>query len=141
MDCPRTVAASCPATGGTMSTLIQNITATDWSPKLGEIGAIVEELDDITQCISIILTTPKGSRPHEPEFGCNIHLYVDFPAREAIPHIVREVIDALGTWEPRIKLTRISPVVIGEQITLQIEWKLNEDDTVQRTEVSLNGAA
>lgn len=124
-----------------MSVSVQDITATDWSPKLGEIGAVVEELDDINQCISIILNTPKGSRPHEPEFGCDLQQYIDFPVNEAIPRIVREVIDALNLWEPRIKLVKVVPVVDGSNLTVQIEWALNEDDTVQQTGVSIYGAA
>jgi hypothetical protein len=124
-----------------MPTLIQDITASDWSPKLGEIGAVVEEADDIAQCISVILNTPKGSRAHEPEFGSDLWRYLDYPASEAIPNIVREAIDALTIWEPRIKLVLVSPQVAGSQITLQIEWKLNEDDTLQRTEVLVYGTA
>jgi len=124
-----------------MPTLIQDITASDWSPKLGEIGAVVEEADDIAQCIAVILNTPKGSRAHEPEFGSGLWRYLDYPVNEAIPNIVREAIDALTIWEPRIKLVLVSPKVAGSQITLQIEWKLNEDDTLQRTEVSVYGTA
>ena len=124
-----------------MPTLIQDITASDWSPKLGEIGAVVEEADDIAQCIAVILNTPKGSRAHEPEFGSDLWRYLDYPVNEAIPNIVREAIDALTIWEPRIKLVLVSPKVAGSQITLQIEWKLNEDDTLQRTEVSVYGTA
>lgn len=124
-----------------MPTLLKDITATDWSPKLGEIGAVVEELDDINQCIAVILSTPKGSRAHEPEFGSDLWKYIDYPVSEAIPHVVREAIDALETWEPRIKLVRVAPTINGAQITIQIEWKLNEDDTVQQTEVNLNGIA
>ncbi len=124
-----------------MPTLIQDITASDWSPKLGEIGAVVEEADDIAQCIAVILNTPKGSRAHVPEFGSDLWRYLDYPVNEAIPNIVREAIDALTIWEPRIKLVLVSPQVAGSQITLQIEWKLNEDDTLQRTEVSVYGTA
>ncbi|NTU68920.1 MAG: baseplate protein [Chlorobiaceae bacterium] len=124
-----------------MPTLITDINATDWSPKLGEIGAVVEELDDISQCIRIILTTPKGSDPHRPLFGSDIHLYIDYPIPEAIPHVIREAIDAITIWEPRIKLVKVAPVTDGAQLTLQIEWKLNEDNAVQRTNVTVYGAA
>lgn len=124
-----------------MTTLLQDITATDWSPKLTEIGQVVEDLDDINQCIGIILNTPKGSRAHEPEFGSDLYLYVDYPVNQAIPYLVRETIDAIGIWEPRIKLVKVSPLIDGSQVTLQVEWKLNEDDTVQQTEVPVYGAA
>ena len=47
----------------------KKITSIDWSSKLGSLGDIVEGLDDIRQCISIILGTQKGSLPHRLEFG------------------------------------------------------------------------
>lgn len=119
-----------------MPTLIIDISANDWSPKLGAIGEIVEELDDIGQCIGIILNTPKGSDPHRPLFGSDLYKYIDYPVNEAIPHIVREAIDAINLWETRIKIVKVAPVVDGANVRLQIEWKLNENDAVQRTEVT-----
>lgn len=124
-----------------MPTLITDITATDWSPKLGDIGNVVEDLDDINQCIRIILNTPKGSRAHEPLFGSDLWRYIDYPSNEAIPHIVREAIDAITIWEPRVKLVKVATKVDMAQITLQIEWKLNEDDDVRQTEVAVYGVA
>lgn len=122
-----------------MATALTDITAADWSIKLNSIGDVVEDLNDINQCINIILSTPKGSRAHEPLFGSDVWKYVDYPVNQAIPHVVREAIDALTIWEPRIKLVSVSPVISGAQITLQVEWKLNDDSTTQQTEVTING--
>ncbi len=124
-----------------MTELIHNITATDWSPKLEQIGEIVEDLDDINQCIRVILNTPKGSRAHEPLFGTDLWKYIDHPVNEAIPNIIREAVDAINIWETRIKIVKVVPVIDGSHATLQIEWKLNEDDTVRQTEVVVYGTA
>lgn len=56
----------------------------DWQPELGT-DDIVGGLDDIDQCIRTILLTPKGSDPHNPPFGSNIHLYIDWPQNRVTP--------------------------------------------------------
>ncbi|MCC7753101.1 baseplate protein, partial [Escherichia coli] len=49
-------------------------TSVFWQPTLQAPGEIVRGLDDIRQAIQIILRTPRGSDPHRPEFGSNLHL-------------------------------------------------------------------
>ncbi|HAH9251979.1 TPA: baseplate protein, partial [Escherichia coli] len=53
-------------------------TSVFWQPALQAPGEIVRGLDDIRQSIQIILRTPRGSDPHRPEFGSNLHLYIDW---------------------------------------------------------------
>ena len=110
-----------------MSTALVDITAADWSVKLGEPGAIVGYLDDINQCLRVILATPKGSRAHEPLFGCDVWLYLDRPFTEAMPRIIAAVASAIEEWEPRVDLVRVVPVfneAASGHVDLQIEWKL-----------------
>ena len=124
-----------------MTTTLTDITASDWSPKLGEPGSVVENLDDINQCIKVILATPKGSRAHEPLFGCGVWQFLDQPLTEALPRIVNAVIEAVEEWEPRAKLVSVVPVTTeaaSGKITLQLEWKLNDYDAgIQQIEVTL----
>ena len=60
--------------------------------------------EDIQEAIRIILSTRKGERIRNPEFGCGIHEYtfdtLDFTTISAIRH---EVETALVAWEPRIE--------------------------------------
>ena len=104
-------------------TTLNDIKSTDWQPKIGEIGAIVEGLEDIAQCLNIIINTPQGSDPHRPLFGTNILQYLDNPVNTAVPNIVREAIEAIEIWEHRIKVVSIRPLIDGSTITLQVEWQ------------------
>ncbi|MDD3012625.1 MAG: GPW/gp25 family protein [Candidatus Gastranaerophilales bacterium] len=122
-------------------TLINEIKSVDWQPKLNEIGSIVEGIEDIDQCIRIILMTPKGSDPHRPDFGSDIFLYLDYPINEAIPNIIREAIDAVNLWEQRIEITNIQSRIDDSQITLSIEWNIKDTNIGSNTEVSLNVAS
>ncbi len=66
-----------------------------WQPALGSFG-IVETIADIDQAIRVILRTPKGSDPHRPDFGSNVHLYLDYPINQAVPRLAA-MSDALAT--------------------------------------------
>lgn len=59
--------------------------------------------EDIKEAIYIIITTRKGERAMEPEFGCRLSQYVfetmDYSALARMEH---EITEALSIWEPRI---------------------------------------
>ena len=88
------------------------------------LGELVTDFQDVDQCIRIILTTPKGSNPHRPLFGSNQHLYIDYPVNSARPHIVREVVNALRQWEPRIDVVQVT-VTLSDMAALacEVRWR------------------
>jgi Bacteriophage baseplate protein W len=110
---------------------LADINSADWSLKLGALGEVVEGVADVDQCIAIILTTPKGSDPLRPTFGADIWRYIDVPIDIARPAIVRELVDALTLWEPRITMVevRVTPALDaaaqpGAQLEVTVTWQL-----------------
>lgn len=124
-----------------MATDVSLIRSVDWSPAVGDIGAIVEALEDVSQCIEIIVATPKGSDPHRPTFGCDAWQYLDRPVNIAGPQMIQAVIDAIEAWEPRAAITKVVPSAEMEQVTLAIYWTLAGDQTGAEylTEATLGG--
>ena len=118
----------------TTPTSYSSITAAHWQPALGSPGEVVEGLRDIDQAIRIILTTPRGSDPHRPEFGSDLHLYIDWPTNRVVPHLVREAVTALRLWEPRMTLVQVLVVIEVEHIILRVQWRV-ADGVLQQTEV------
>ena len=84
-----------------------------WQPALGGNGEVTG-LEDLRQAIAIILRTPRGSDPLRPEFGSNLHLYIDDPVNRARPHLVRETVDALRRWEPRLSVVSVAVSQAGD---------------------------
>ncbi|HIB1401449.1 TPA: GPW/gp25 family protein [Salmonella enterica subsp. enterica serovar Muenchen] len=80
--------------------------------------------DSVGQCIRTILSTPKGSDPLRPEFGSDAWKYIDRPVAQAIPHVIRESVEAVRRFEPRCHNLRVKPQVKGEHVTLHITWTL-----------------
>lgn len=119
-------------------TQLPEIQSADWSPLLGEFGSVVEDLDDIDQCIRIILGTFKGSDPLRPLFGCDAWRWLDAPVDVALPNVVREVYAAIGMWEPRAEVVGVT-LVPGDSEShwkIRVTWQPAGDDEQQITEVS-----
>ncbi|UTH76104.1 GPW/gp25 family protein [Chromobacterium sp. IIBBL 290-4] len=130
-------------------TKLTDITSLHWQPALQPRGQkpgpngfpdIVENLDDIHQALRIILGTPKGSDPLRPEFGSDLHRYLDYPIDRARPHVVREAVAAISHpryGEPRIELVRVLFSVDGDaSARLCAQWKL-ADGVIRETELKL----
>ncbi|OPX86525.1 MAG: Gene 25-like lysozyme [Pelotomaculum sp. PtaB.Bin104] len=64
--------------------------------------------DDIKEAIWIILSTAKGERVMQPDFGCGIHDFV-FAAMNMTTLSMMEssVLEALKQWEPRIEVIEV----------------------------------
>ena len=100
-------------------------TSAYWQLRLGHWGEVVTGLDDIAQCLMIIVTTPPGSVPLRPEFGCDVLGYLDRPSAIAVPGIIREISRAVARWEPRAELrqVRVIPGDTPEAATVRLTWR------------------
>ncbi|MGR3966131.1 baseplate protein [Pseudomonas sp. 910_23] len=117
-----------------------SITAAHWQPALGTPGGVVEGLRDIDQAIRIILTTPKGSDAHRPDFGSDLHLYIDWPTNRVTPHLVRESVDAIRRWETRVSVVQVQVSIDDEHVIVRVQWRV-ADGVPQLTEVPYARAA
>ncbi len=70
--------------------------------------ALARQERDIEKAIRIILLTPKGQRVMRPEFGCQVHDLI-FASNDATTAGLAAyyVEDALGMWEPRIRVQEV----------------------------------
>lgn len=123
-----------------MPVRVDEIRAADWSPQVGAPGEVVENFDDIDQCVRTILTTKKGSVPHEPLFGCDAWLWLDAPVNVAVPNMIRECAESLDMWEPRIDVVRITRSIEAEKVTISVEWQPKTGGTARKTEVTIEPA-
>lgn len=85
-------------------------------------GSAMTGYSHLLQSISDILTTLVGSRVMRPEYGSHLRRMVDLPVNAGWKSAVQaEVARALGRWEPRLKLQRVTVVsVVDGLITLSI---------------------
>lgn len=90
---------------------------------------------DIEQAIHIILGTAPGERVMRPEFGCRAHELI-FAPRDATTEglMIYYVEQALGRWEPRIELNKVT-VVNGNEpdgaLLVEIEYRIKSTHDVR----------
>lgn len=72
-------------------------------------GKLLDDRDHLRQSIENILTTPIGSRVMRRDFGSKLFELIDAPlSPENLIAIYSAVIEALSTWEPRVKVRRVT---------------------------------
>lgn len=79
-------------------------------PQIGPTGglALTHDRNELDQAIWIILTTCPGQRVMRPTFGCHLHELVFAPNNsQTIAQARRYIEEALGMWEPRIRVTQV----------------------------------
>lgn len=113
------------------------IQAANWQMKLGAPGEVVTEIEDIGQCIHIIVTTRRGAIPHRPLFGTLVFDWLDAPLSVAGPSIVREVFEGVQLWEPRAVVESVTPLALENGVEIEIAWRPAAGGASQRTSVNL----
>tara|TARA_R110000782_G_scaffold35019_1_gene83879 strand:+ start:610 stop:1044 length:435 start_codon:yes stop_codon:yes gene_type:complete len=113
-----------------MATKIQDIKATNWQLSNQTIGQVAEGLEDIKQCIGIILTNTKGSDPLRPLFGSDIWRFIDSPINTAVANISAEIIDAIGKWEQRVIVKELTYNIAGSKIDFELTAELLESGEI-----------
>ncbi len=95
--------------------------------------ALTHERNEIEQAIRVILATSPGERVMRPTFGCRLHDLVFAPNNSHTAARARRYVEeALGMWEPRIRVTRIDVHPDTEEtsrliIEIQYEVKATHD--------------
>ena len=79
-------------------------------PKIGPQGGVglTSDRSELEQAIWIILSTAPGQRVMRPAFGCRLHDLVFMPNNMNTAVLARRYVEeALGMWEPRIKVNKV----------------------------------
>ena len=82
----------------------------DYSPQIASSGDFKKlfDLDAIITSWKNILTTPRGSMDHDPEFGSNLYLFIFEPADSAtMEGIKNDIIQSLTTYDDRARIEDI----------------------------------
>lgn len=110
-----------------------------WQPRRGSPTAVVEGIDELAQALALLLESPRGSRPHDPDWGSELWRLVDAPLDVVRTRAPAEVARA-AALEPRIVLLRTVVVPLSELggFELEIHWRpaASGGDQVTRVRVS-----
>ena len=93
--------------------MTESIVGRGWTfpPKIDAQGglALTSEISELEQAIQIILSTSPGQRVMRPTFGCRLQELVFAPNDSRTAAQARRFVEeALGMWEPRIRVTEVN---------------------------------
>ncbi len=97
-------------------------------PTIGPQGgiALTNDRSELKQAIEIILSTSPGQRVMRPTFGCRLQELVFAPNNsQTAAQARRYVEEALGMWEPRIKVVAVRAFPDTEQdhrLVIEIDY-------------------
>lgn len=92
---------------------------------------------DVREAIWIILSTAKGERVMQPDFGCGIHdLLFEVINTTTLTQIESNVREALATFEPRIDVTQVD--ALSENSSVDGRLRISIDYTVRGTNNQFN---
>lgn len=103
---------------------INEINTKDWQISKKGVGQIAENIDDIRQSLEFIIFTAKGSLPLDPNFGTNVHLYVDQPVNIVTPKLTSEIVNGVNNYEERIEIESITSYYQYERLFIKIVAKM-----------------
>jgi phage baseplate assembly protein W len=90
--------------------------------------ALTHGYAELDQAILIILTTSPGQRVMRPTFGCRLHELVFAPNdSHTAARARRYVEEALGMWEPRIRVTKVDARPdpdAGNRLLIELEYEV-----------------
>jgi phage baseplate assembly protein W len=90
--------------------------------------ALAQQERDIEEAIRIILLTPQGQRVMRPEFGCQIHELIFDPDDATTAGLASYYVEeALGMWEPRIRVLEVSArpdAAHAERLLIDIHYEI-----------------
>ncbi|ADM80179.1 baseplate wedge subunit [Aeromonas phage phiAS5] len=92
--------------------------------------ANVSNLSAVQQSMAGIIGTRRGERPFDPAFGCDIHQTLfENMSEVAAMAIERSIYDAIGNYEPRVKLENVHvvPLYDRNEYIVTISYRLITD--------------
>jgi phage baseplate assembly protein W len=67
-----------------------------------------DAVKSVLQNIRVILTTPKGSDVHRPDFGSELYRFIDQPLTAVTAGKIKAyIVDEIERWEPRVKVKEV----------------------------------
>jgi phage baseplate assembly protein W len=107
-----------------MAIQLTDIQSTEWGLDIDNLGEVVQGLDDIKQCVFIILTTQKRTDTLREDFGCGAYDYVDMPTNVSIPNMKKSIVDCLVKYENRIEKIKIKSEIDVANLNFTISYAI-----------------
>ena len=110
-------------------------------PVSGDVRPIINEVA-IKRSIMNLIKTKKGTRPFNPEYGCDISNYLfSYEPGFTEYNMKKEITNAINKYEPRVSIDEVDITFEEYGITLNIQYIIKNINRVGSISTSLTRAA
>ena len=110
-------------------------------PVSGDVRPIINEVA-IKRSIMNLIKTKKGTRPFNPQYGCDISDYLfSYEPGFTEYNLKKEITDAIGRYETRVSVTEIDITFEENGIVLNIQYIIKNINSSGSISTSLTRAA
>ena len=106
-------------------------------PRIGNRSrmSMVEDDADIRRSMHVILNTFPGERVMRPDFGCDIHTLIFWPANDETCAVAERLVkEALGRWEPRVNIQSVTATPANTErgeIVIEVVYEVKDRHDVR----------
>jgi len=118
---------------------LTDIRSTNWQIAITGSGNVVEGIEDVRQCLDVLLRTQKGTDCLRPEFGSDIYQYIDKPVNVVIPNVKRAIISAVELFEKRVEVVSVTHQIDVSNLFFFLTYRLIDTDLIQQLQLYLSG--
>ena len=118
--------------------ILTDIKTSNWGISTRGCGYVEQGIEDVRQCIDVLLRTQKGTDPLRPEFGSDIYQHIDKPVNLVIPNVKRAIILAIELYEQRVEVKSVAHIIDKSAIQFFITYKLVDDNLIDQLQLYLN---
>jgi phage baseplate assembly protein W len=110
-------------------------------PVSGDVRPIINEVA-IKRSIMNLIKTKKGTRPFNPEYGCDISNYLfSYEPGFTEYNMKKEITDAINKYEPRVSIDEVDIKFEENGIVMNIQYIIKNINRVGSISTSLTRAA
>lgn len=110
-------------------------------PVSGDVRPIINEVA-IKRSITNLIKTKRGTRPFNPQYGCDISNYLfSYEPGFTEYNMRKEITDAINKYEPRVSVDEVDITFEEYGITLNIQYIIKNINRVGSISTSLTRAA
>lgn len=90
-------------------------------------------IDEVNQCIQLLIATVPGERVQRPEYGCRLYTRTWDNIDEVASEGLTDIREAVQNFEPRVNLVSVNSRIFRDEgrVLFAVEYRLKDSNVVE----------
>lgn len=99
-------------------------------------------INEVNQCIQLLIATVIGERVMRPEYGCRLYTRMWDNIDQVASEGLSDIKEAINNFEPRVNLVSVSSRIFRDEgrVLFAIEYRLKDSNVVENLVFPFNSA-